>query len=393
MLDRCPSEPDDPFAPLERRQSRDVRALIRFEARPTYRDEAWATIRSLGSHANYLVPLGILGPFSQWLKFPDWMREGTSLGGAGPLPLSLTQRDDTIILANMLDHGHGPSMLGRALASDRLVTGPNVSLIVRNAPTLRDAMENVAVALGATNPNIHATFSVDGGEAQFDVEGRVAPGRLLDFIAAMRIILALRAVERFLLRRADEARLQLTLSQDFVGDLALDEITGEVEFSSNVNRLTFPADWIERPNSDHDRVLWTIARQRVHAMQRSATDRDLASRLRERVAQVLSAEKRVPRLKELAADLGMTDRTVGRKLAALGVRFQDIVNEERKSLIEQYLADPSVGFTLIAKHSGSAAFPALAGLSGPGSGLHLPTTAYINKLARSANDPVIICKV
>ena len=352
MADLLPSEPHDSLAHVDRRRSIDDESLTRFEPHPSYLDEARTTIKALGSQSNYLVPLGVLGPFSQWLRFPGWMREGTSLAGSGPLPQSLTLRDDTIIMANMLDRGHGPFLLERTLSSDRLITGPNVSLIVRNAPTLADAMRNMSIALGATNPNISAAFLLCKQVAQFDVVGRVPPGRLLNFIAAMRVILALRAVERILLRRAVDAQLTLSLSRELMHDQALGKIAADVRFSSDVNRLTFPAEWIERQNPDHDRVLWRIARQRVQAMERKATNRDLASQLRHQVSEVLATEKRVPRLKELALKLGISDRTLGRKLSVLGIRFQDIVNEERKSLIEQLLADPSVNLALIARASG-----------------------------------------
>jgi len=313
-------------------------------------------IRAFGAQANFMVPLGVLGPFSQWLNNPEWLYNETSLRGARRLPQRISLKDDITILANTLDRGFGSFLLCKTLDSDRLITGPSVALIVRNAPSLNHAMAALAKALTATNPNLRAEFKVGSKWAEFVVHKTVDGGGLMDFVCAIRIILAARAIERFLLRDRsyiqDAIRITLSLRMSDFEDEQLRAALVGCELSSTRNALKFPASWVKVENPDHDRALWEIARQRVIAMERKATDRDLANRFRHRVTEILIRENRVPRLKELAAESGMNYRTVARRLSSLGIQFQSIVDEERRAIVLQQIGESSIPLQKIAKSAG-----------------------------------------
>ncbi|MGD9712530.1 MAG: helix-turn-helix transcriptional regulator, partial [Thermomicrobiales bacterium] len=80
--------------------------------------------------------------------------------------------------------------------------------------------------------------------------------------------------------------------------------------------------------------------------------RDFAARLRDLVATDLATHGKVLRLKELAAREGVVVRTLSRRLAETGVKFQEIVDQERKRFVDRLIADKSVSLTDVARMSG-----------------------------------------
>jgi len=320
----------------------------------SFRDDAEIAIAALGAEANYLVPIGALGPFSHWLGWPGWMRDGTGLAGSGRLPNMVRMRDDLIILANMLDRGFGPFLLEQTLATDRLITGPNVALIIRNAPTLHEALSTLCLAISATNHNFRMTCRIVDSTMRIEFEETVPLGSLMGFVAAVRVVLVQRTVERFLLESVQLLDLDLSIDDGPLGDLMRINVCKRVRLGAKVNALAIPASWGAQKNPDHDPSLWRLATKRVGRMVQSVEHRDLATRLRQRVATSLSMESRVPRLKELAREMGVSERTLGRKLAGLGIQFQDMVDEERQALVKKLVGDQQLSFVEIADLTGFA---------------------------------------
>src|SRR5690606_6620238 len=57
---------------------------------------------------------------------------------------------------------------------------------------------------------------------------------------------------------------------------------------------------------------------------------------------------RTPSMQEVANQLGMTPWTLRRKLEREGVRFQDLLEESRRSYAESYVRDTDLSFSEIA---------------------------------------------
>ncbi len=315
---------------------------------------ARAAIRKLGDEAAFTVPLGVLGPFSQWLEFPDWLLDGTTLQKHGGLPQRISMANDITVTANFLDRGFGPFLIRKTLETSRLITGPTASMIIRNAPTLEDALVNLAALINATNMNVSLAFQRDDDRAGVTIEPKLPIGAMLHFVAAIRLVLAIRTLERFLLRDLEAVHLRLSLPFDAEIHELLGTLATDVEMGAQSNGVSFPVDWLGIANPDYDASFWHIACQRLRSVEGATDDRNLAIRLKREVSRTLSAEKRVPRLKEVAVTEGVTVRTLGRKLASTGIKFQDIVDRERRQLIEELLSDPAIGLAEIARATGYA---------------------------------------
>lgn len=313
---------------------------------------AQKAIAELGEAATYHVPLGVLGPFSEWLGWPDWLRENTSLTGQGRLPQSISMADDILITANFLKRGHGPLLIKETLASNRLVTGPTAELIIRNAPTLNDALVNLTALIDVTNYNLKMSLARTGREARVVIKPTLPLGPILDFAAAIRMILIVRTLERFLFEALRPVGAHFTMAWDETLARFASEHLGEISFGAPENALFFPSPWLDKTNPDFDRGLWQLAQRRLQHARDNAKDRDLVKRLRRRIRHSLQGESRVPRLKEIAVEEGLGLRTVGRKLAKAGISFQQIVDDERKRLMEELIQDRSMTIACLAKRSG-----------------------------------------
>ncbi|MGD9810239.1 MAG: AraC family transcriptional regulator ligand-binding domain-containing protein, partial [Sphingobium sp.] len=228
-----------------------------------YRDNALAAIGELGSNRKFVVPLGILGPFSQWLGWPDWLRKGTSLTGCGMLPQRISIADYIKVIANVLERGHGPELIKKTLRTNRFIAGPASSVIITNAPTLGQGLIHLTSLIGATNMKLSLQFVSSGRWTEVNVVQKLPLGAILDFVATIRLILVMRSIEWFLLNDLRPAVLNLTLPHDQSIEHLFRERGVDVEMGATSNRLSFPSDWLKRPNSDYDASFWRLALQHL----------------------------------------------------------------------------------------------------------------------------------
>ena len=74
--------------------------------------------------------------------------------------------------------------------------------------------------------------------------------------------------------------------------------------------------------------------------------------IRVKVAQILSDKQRAPRLKQMAAETGVSPRTITRLLAAQGTSFHEIVEQERRFRAATLINDPSLSLETVATSLG-----------------------------------------
>ena len=101
----------------------------------TFTQDAEFTIAFLGDEAGRSVTTGSLMHFGGWAGWPAWLRDGSSLGGSGPLPQRLTVADDLRVLANLLDHGKLELLVDRVARKKKRNRRPSTTMS-RAAETL-----------------------------------------------------------------------------------------------------------------------------------------------------------------------------------------------------------------------------------------------------------------
>ena len=86
-------------------RSEQFRAGVRAGSQGLARADAEIAVAMMGARAATQVPTATLLHIGEWLGWPEWLRDGTSLAGeSGPLPAMLSRADDVRIMANIVDN-------------------------------------------------------------------------------------------------------------------------------------------------------------------------------------------------------------------------------------------------------------------------------------------------
>jgi len=103
-------------------------------------DDANELIRFLGAEARQSVAIGGTAQFGEWLGWPSWLTNGTSLPSGNGLPPRLSLADDLILIANIVDNGGAPPILARLFEDFKIHGAPITVPALYNAPTLQEAL-------------------------------------------------------------------------------------------------------------------------------------------------------------------------------------------------------------------------------------------------------------
>jgi hypothetical protein len=177
------------------RRSFESPAAAAFGADRTARADAEFAISMLGPKAARLVPTATAMHFGHWLGWPDWLRDGTSLGGTGPLPPMMSLADDLIAISNVIDHADAFGLVERILFSSRPIMGATGALTLLHAPDLDSAMQLLVRAMAAQNPFLIIRSKRVADRAQITFQPPWPMGPLFRFAAIAGIALFYRAIE------------------------------------------------------------------------------------------------------------------------------------------------------------------------------------------------------
>jgi AraC-like DNA-binding protein len=118
-------------------------------------------------------------------------------------------------------------------------------------------------------------------------------------------------------------------------------------FGSDRDALLIPGAALARPNRQGDNGITRFLLQHLDAeLAKLGTKLSLSQTVQEEIAQALSAG--VPKAADTAARLGMSERTLQRRLAEEGLSFQKLVDEARRELAEGLLAESDYALAEIA---------------------------------------------
>lgn len=306
----------------------------------------------LGTKAAKLVPTATAMHFGQWLGWPDWLRDGTTLTCVGPLPPMVSLADDLIIIGNVIDRADGFALVERMLFSPRPVMGTTGVLALLHAPDLGMAVQVLVRGMAAQNPFLTIQSQETAQTAQISFEPPWPMGPLFRFAAISGIALFYRAVES--IEAGDLALMTLATQLHDLPEAQslLARLQCRIEPSKGSETLRWPRQWSLARNPYYDPLMWAMAQSKVLEIEHSAGDLDMTQQLRAFIIGMLEQQQRVPGIKQAAAHFGLSSRTIARLLAKDGTSFQTLVDDERKARAMLALADQTLTLGAVAQQLG-----------------------------------------
>lgn len=222
-----------------------------------------------------------------------------------------------------------------------------------NAPTLRD----VLVFLGRNMTKISelriCTLEVGAKDAIF--EWTYSPLILhRDQYVDMTLRQTLAHFKPFLGPDIQHCRLELERKRPENINLHKQILGPRTRFGAAINRLIIPTVYLSRTNPDADPRLYAILVQQVEAIPtRNIDTTDTVTSIRLHVVDTLSSG--VPTLKDEAGRLGMSARTLQRRLTEAGTSMQDIIDDSRKEMAEKLLTETTLSLSEISFRLGFSA--------------------------------------
>lgn len=120
-----------------------------------------------------------------------------------------------------------------------------------------------------------------------------------------------------------------------------------VKFDAPTNRLSFPSDFLSLPIAKADASLCALLDRHAEELLAKFPPRDsLIDQVRNAIADEFRGGE--PSLERIADHLGLTPRTLQRKLQELGTSYNDVLDQMRRQLAERYLREPKMAICEVA---------------------------------------------
>jgi AraC-like DNA-binding protein len=317
------------------------------------RADADAAIAALGARAATMVPIASLAYYGNRLGWPAWLYTGSSLEGTnGPPPAQLSVADDLILGANLFAHVSAAALASQAVSAPQPATGSVTRLALAHTPTLGAVFAYLQRLIVLSTPQCRPVMGEAGGLVFVGLEPAVPLGGLLDYLGILFIAVHYRVVEDLGFGNVDGASIALTLPEGPESAAIGQIFRVPVQLGATTNRLYMPAAWLDLRNPGHDAALWALAGERLREAELQFRDNETINQLRRRIADMLTNQRKAPRLKQVAQAEAMSTRSLVRHIAAAGHSFHGLVDQERRLRAAQLINDPELSIRAIADQLG-----------------------------------------
>jgi AraC-like DNA-binding protein len=281
------------------------------------------------------VPTGLFRHADAWLNHPAWLRAGTSLG-PGMLPLFVTLGDALRLVENIVDSGREVDVLAQLVQQPGTPTNPLSAGLLDQARNPAEGLCALFRYSDVTHP--HLMFSCEASAAGTALTMRpnspLSPAAFA-FLAGILAIMVVRYLQRFAPHCADDLVIGLPGHATLLSEKLGVPITQQ---PGDMCSLVIAPALAARPNPGHDPQLWQIALDRLADLERAVRRPDLIMRLEAVIGERLSRDARLPTLAEAASALGVSDRTLSRRLADVGTGLREIADRVRERRARQMIA-------------------------------------------------------
>jgi AraC-like DNA-binding protein len=233
------------------------------------------------------------------------------------------------------ERGHEPAFGLRLAESRRLSNLGPLGLLVRDRPTLRDALEALVHHIHVHNEALSIGVEQHSNLVVVSLELSVHGGALLRQSTELAVGVTFRVLEIFMGANWQPRLVCFTHSKPVSLGVHRRLFGRSVEFGHQFNGIVCNAADLDVINPGADAVMVRYAQRLL------AQTLDTSSRMSDRVHQlvVVLLPRGLCRVEVVAQHLGIDRRTVARRLAEEQTSFSALVNELRRELFARYQKD------------------------------------------------------
>lgn len=222
-----------------------------------------------------------------------------------------------------------------------------------NAASVRDFLMFFGRNMSKVSETRHCTLEISARSAHF--EWSFSPLILhRDQYVDLGTAQGFNILRAFLGNDINRVRLELERKKPINTSLHKQLLTQNISFNAPVNAMIIPADCLECINPDADARLFAMMSQQMDAMPvRRGDASDPVTAIRFQASENLASN--TPTLASEAERLGMSPRTLQRRLTDSGTSMQSIVDECRKEMAARLLSETSLTFSSITYKLGFSA--------------------------------------
>ncbi|MFC9768178.1 AraC family transcriptional regulator [Rhodococcus jostii] len=212
-------------------------------------------------------------------------------------------------------------------------TGP-LRFLVTNADTVGDALDAVARFSPIWYRGITAVLGAERGYASLSLtlEG-LFPGR--EQLLTAYLVAYVKILELLLARSWRPAMVRISYREPASADVYRRFFGAPVHFNESRHEVLFPEEVLQQPVSDTDPTLQRFFHGHLQQLQ-TGTGRDVVGQVRRAVEESLQAgDCNVDKIAQL---FSVHRITLYRHLARAGTTFEEVVDQARRDLAEQFLS-------------------------------------------------------
>ena len=240
------------------------------------------------------------------------------------------------LIDNMLQHcGHDFALGITAGLGYHLSSYGIWGFAMISSPSLRSAIELGLRYLDLTFAFTHISMQEQGDEIVLHVDAQHLPAHLQSFLVA-RDMLAIQTIQRELLLSPIPVRRVCLALQEAPGKELVESTLGlSVELGQEKNCISFGREYLDLPLPQGNPATVALFEQQCQQLLDARfSSAGIANQLRQRLMMNSSSHPDMP---QLAEELGMSERTLRRKLKAEGTSWRQLLDDVRCTLAEELL--------------------------------------------------------
>ncbi len=214
-----------------------------------------------------------------------------------------------------------------------------VSMAALHAPTLGEALRKIARYKRVTCPE-QVTIEITRGEARIRYEWLLAAAAPPDFLIDATFTATLALAQRGTQQKIEPRRIELVRARRDEALLAR-YFACEIRFDAPHDLLVLSEAALATPFVTHNSELVALMTPQLElALQEQARERSFLDDVRLALARNLSGER--PSVDKIAKELGVSTRTLQRRLEGAGATYQGLLDSVRRESARRLLAKPEI---------------------------------------------------